>query len=221
MNIELMNSDLLINNLAAMLIITSLLVIAVKNSKAVTFWYAIQSLVLVLTFVAIAAKFDATELYEWSITSFITKVIILPALMYYSFRKMSDKASEEPAIPLVWILVIGGVIVGVCSYAVHSIKLPLIDGLTPVLAVSIGHFFLGILCIVSQRNILKQLFGYCLMENGSSLTLALLANKAPALVEIGITMDALFAVIFMIILVRQIHSKLKTLDVQQLISLKG
>ena len=35
-----MNSDMLINNLAALLIITSLLVIAVKNSKAVTFWYA-------------------------------------------------------------------------------------------------------------------------------------------------------------------------------------
>ncbi|WP_094752605.1 hydrogenase 4 membrane subunit [Psychromonas sp. CD1] len=216
-----MNSDMLINNLAALLIITSLLVIAVNNSKAVTFWYAIQSLVLVSTFLAIAYKFDATELYEWSVTSFVTKVIILPALMYYSFRQMRDKASEKPAIHLVWILMIAGVVVGVCCYAVKNVNLPLIEGLRPVLAVSLAHFFLGILCIVSQRNILKQLFGYCLMENGSSLTLALLANKAPGLVEIGISMDALFAVIFMIILVRQIYTKLQTLDVQELISLKG
>jgi hydrogenase-4 component E len=217
-----MNSDLLINNLAALLIVTSLLVIAVRNYKAVTFWYAIQSLVLVITFVAIANRFDAPELYKWSISAFFTKVIILPALMYYSFRKMNDKASESPAIHLGWIVGIGAIVVGVCGYAVRNIHIPsLPQDLTPVLAVSLGHFFLGILCIVSQRNILKQLFGYCLMENGSSLTLALLANKAPALVEIGITMDALFAVIFMTILVRQIYAKLKTLDVQQLINLKG
>ncbi len=59
------------------------------------------------------------------------------------------------------------------------------------------------------------------MENGSSLTLALLANKAPGLVEIGVTIDAVFAVIFMIILVRQIYTKLHTLDAQQLTTLKG
>lgn len=44
---------------------------------------------------------------------------------------------------------------------------------------------IGLLCIVTQRNILKQVFGYCLMENGAHLTLALLAPRAPELVEIG------------------------------------
>ena len=37
------------------------------------------------------------------------------------------------------------------------------------------------------------------MENGSHLTLALLANKAPELVEIGIATDAIFAVIIMVV----------------------
>ena len=59
------------------------------------------------------------------------------------------------------------------------------------------------------------------MENGASLMLALLANKAPALVEVGVTTDAVFAVAFMIVLARQIYSRLNTLDVKQLTNIKG
>jgi hydrogenase-4 component E len=64
-------------------------------------------------------------------------------------------------------------------------------------------------------------FGYCLMENGSHLVLALLAHKAPELVEIGIATDAIFAVIVMVLLVRKIWRTLGTLDVNQLTALKG
>jgi hydrogenase-4 component E len=87
--------------------------------------------------------------------------------------------------------------------------------------VSLSHFLLGLVCIVSQRNIVKQVFGYCLMENGSHLTLALLANKAPELVEIGIATDAIFAVIIMVVLVNKIYRTFHSLDAKQLMSLKG
>ncbi|KJG37991.1 hydrogenase 4 membrane subunit [Photobacterium angustum] len=216
-----MNGEIVINNLAGLLIVTSLLVIAVNKPKLVALLYSLQSLVLVLTFVAIANTFNAPELYHWSITAVITKVILLPAILYFSFGKMRDPIADKPIISVPWQIVTGGLIMLVSFLAIEHVQLPLLAQLKPALAVSLGHFFLGLLCIVSQRNILKQLFGYCLMENGSSLTLALMANKAPGLVEIGVTIDALFAVIFMVILVRQIYKKLHTLDVQQLTSLKG
>jgi hydrogenase-4 component E len=59
------------------------------------------------------------------------------------------------------------------------------------------------------------------MENGSHLTLALLAYNAPGLVEIGIATDAVFAVIIMVLLANQIYKHLKILDVAELNSLKG
>ena len=68
---------------------------------------------------------------------------------------------------------------------------------------------------------LKQVLGFCLMENGSHLTLALLAYNAPELVEIGIATDAVFGVIIMVILLVQINRSLHTLDVTELKSLKG
>jgi hydrogenase-4 component E len=59
------------------------------------------------------------------------------------------------------------------------------------------------------------------MENGSHLTLALLANSAPELVEIGIGTDAIFGVLIMSVLAVQIYRKLDTLDAASLTSLKG
>ena len=93
--------------------------------------------------------------------------------------------------------------------------------LKPALAVSLALFLLGLVGIVSQRYILKQVFGYCLMENGAHLTLALMASKAPELVEIGIATDAVFAVLIMALLARKIHRTMQTLDVRQLTALKG
>ena len=92
---------------------------------------------------------------------------------------------------------------------------------TPALAISFAHFFVGLTCIISQRNIMKQIFGYCLMENGSHVTLALLAPTAPEIIEIGIATDAIFAVIIMSIVVRRIWDDSHSLDARDLSELRG
>jgi hydrogenase-4 component E len=104
---------------------------------------------------------------------------------------------------------------------IDRLQLKIASEFKPALAVSIAHFFFGQLCILTQKNMLKQVLGFCLMENGSHLTLALMAYNAPELVEIGIATDAVFGVIIMVILLVQINRNLHTLDVTELKSLKG
>lgn len=132
-----------------------------------------------------------------------------------------DESQTPAGINVAWLIPITAVIVTLCYFVVVPIDLPLVAHLKPALSVSLSHFLLGLVCIVSQRNIVKQVFGYCLMENGSHLTLALLANKAPELVEIGIATDAIFAVIIMVVLVNKIYRTFHSLDAKQLMSLKG
>jgi hydrogenase-4 component E len=213
--------DLIINNLAGLLVVTSYLVVIARHMKIASWLYACQSLVLVLLFYAIAYHYDAHGLYSWSITALISKVILLPGILYFQLGKLHDSNAERTLLHPAWIGVLVAVISVICLYMIQPVELPMVATLKPVLAVSLAHFFIGLLCIVTQRNILKQLFGYCLMENGSSLTLALLAHRAPHLLEIGITIDAIFAVIVMVILARLIYYRLNTLDVKQLTVLKG
>jgi hydrogenase-4 component E len=183
--------------------------------------YALQSLVLVLIFFTLAETLQARELFLWSLSALITKVILVPLIMAWAFSKLADPSADGGIVSLPLLMLAAAVIVVLCWFVVAPVALPMVATLKPALAVSLGHFLLGLLCIVSQRNILKQVFGYCLMENGSHLTLALLANRAPELVEIGIATDAIFAVIVMALLARKIYRTLNTLNVSQLTALKG
>ncbi|MEQ9719849.1 hydrogenase 4 membrane subunit [Yersinia alsatica] len=216
-----MTGTLLINNLAGLLIITSLLVIIVKKPATSALFYTLQSLVLVLIFLVLAETLHTHELYLWSLTAFITKVVLVPWIMYRAFRQMEDPKANGGIIGTATLIFIAAIIILLSYFVVEPVQLPMVSALKPALAVSLGHFLIGLLCIVTQRNILKNIFGYCLMENGAHLMLALLAFRAPELVEIGIATDAIFAVVVMTLMARKIYRTLHTLDVKQLTALKG
>ncbi|HCC0193818.1 TPA: hydrogenase 4 membrane subunit [Proteus mirabilis] len=216
-----MTGALIVNNLAGLMMITSLLVIGARKPIASCWFYALQSFVLVMIFVTLANTLDAHQLTLWAITAFFTKVLLVPLILGFAFRKLSDPSANISVIKPALLMLLVAVIVILCWFVVEPIQIPMVAELKPALAVSLGHFMLGLLCIVTQRNILKQAFGYCLMENGSHLTLALLAWRAPELVEIGIATDAIFAVIVMAVLARKIYRTLNTLNVDQLTALKG
>ncbi|HBC5785241.1 TPA: hydrogenase 4 membrane subunit [Proteus mirabilis] len=216
-----MTGALIVNNLAGLMMITSLLVIGARKPIASCWFYALQSFVLVMIFVTLANTLDAHQLTLWAITAFFTKVLLVPLILGFAFCKLSDPSANISVIKPALLMLLAAVIVILCWFVVEPIQIPMVAELKPALAVSLGHFMLGLLCIVTQRNILKQAFGYCLMENGSHLTLALLAWRAPELVEIGIATDAIFAVIVMAVLARKIYRTLNTLNVDQLTALKG
>lgn len=211
----------IVNGLAGLLIVTSLLVILAPHPKRAALLYGVQSFVLVLVFAAVGFVSGAVELYMWALSGFVTKTILVPTILYRALRHF-DQVKPLPSIlsPPVSITLAGlGLVVSVAI--VTSIHLPGADAFKPALTVSVSHFFLGLTCIVTQRNILKQIFGYCLMENGSHLTLALLANQAPEIVEIGIATDAIFAVVVMTFFATRIQAVVHSVDDFDLMTLKG
>jgi hydrogenase-4 component E len=212
----------IVNGLSGLLIVTSLLVVVARKPTTSAKFYALQSLVLVGVFLALASSIGSPQLYAWAAVAFVTKVVLVPIIMVRAFGKLSDDrlGSGERISPALTV-VLAAVVVLLCTLIVSHVELPTALAIKPALAISLAHFFFGLACIVTQRNILKQVFGYCLMENGSHLTLALLAGNAPELVEIGISTDAVFAVVIMVILATQINRKLATLDADQLTTLKG
>ena len=217
-----MLSFTLVNALAGLLIVTSQMVILAKGTATSAKLYALQSFVLVLIFLTLARIQNAPELDLWAASAFVTKVVLVPAIMLKAFGKLQDDTlgsgevlSPGRSIALACVVVILSFVV------VLGVTLPGSAAIKPALAVSLAHFFLGLICIVTQRSILKQVFGYCLMENGSHLTLALLAPNAPEVVEVGIATDAIFAVVVLSVLCTRIFRTLHTLDARELTTLKG
>lgn len=217
-----MNGYVAVNVLGGLLIVTSLMVVLSKTPKKAAFIYAAQSVVLVSIFIALGMTTGSTELFTWSATAFLTKVLFVPGVMLFALKKMGSPSEDLPSSvnPMVSVILVAAEVL-ICFVAVQGIELPTSIEVKPALAVSLAHFFIGLTCIVTQRNILKQVFGYCLMENGSHVTLALLAPQAPELVEIGIATDAIFAVIIMVVVAMRIYKITHSLDSNELMELKG
>ena len=208
----------LVNILGGLLIVTSTMVVVSKTIR-----YAIQSVVLVGVLLTLGLTTGATELLMWAASAFVTKVILVPFILNRAYKKMGSPADSTltSSIKPAWTIILTGLEVAVCFAVVTRLSLPTAEVATPALAISFAHFFVGLTCIISQRNILKQIFGYCLMENGSHVTLALLAPTAPEIIEIGIATDAIFAVIIMSAVVVRIWNDTKSLDSHDLTELKG
>ena len=213
----------LVNVLGACLIITSMLVVLARTGRAAAWLYSLQSLVLVAVLASLGAVTGSVELFTWSATAFATKVVLVPAILLFTLKKIGDDARTDlpPKLNPMKSVALVAVEVFVCFVAVSGIDLPTAAEVRPTLAVSLVHFFIVLTCIVIQRSIFKQIFGYCLMENGSHVTLALLAPQAPELVEIGVATDAIFAVIILAVLVWRMARYARTLDADDLCELKG
>ena len=209
----------LINSLSGLLILTSLLVIETRTLRMSAIQYSIQSFVLVLIFLALAVTMKAEQLYLWAASAFVTKSLLVPFVLARAEKNMEG---QPPAHMNHWpSIALAAVSLTVSFVVIDRLQLKIASEFKPALAVSIAHFFFGQLCILTQKNMLKQVLGFCLMENGSHLTLALMAYNAPELVEVGIATDAVFGVIIMVILLVQINRNLHTLDVTELKSLRG
>ncbi len=216
-----MSSVNLINSLSGLLILTSLLVIETKKLRLSAILYGIQSVVLVLIFLALAVTMEAEQLYLWAASAFVTKALLVPFVLIRAQQRMGESGPATPAVKPAVSLMLAAITVVVSFIVVNSLDLKVAAEFKPALSVSVAHFFFGQLCILTQRNLLKQVLGFCLMENGSHLTLALMAYDAPELVEVGIATDAVFGVIIMAVLVVQIFNKIHTLNSASLSTLKG
>ena len=211
----------LINTLSGLLLLTSLLVIETRKPRQSAMLYSLQSLILVLFFVALATLMKAPQLYLWAASAFLTKAILVPFILYKALAKVDETTTSLNTVSTPVSIILAAVAVVVSYTVVSQIELKSAAAFIPALAISVAHFFFGQMCIVTQRNIFKQILGFCLMENGSHLTLALLAYRAPELIEIGVATDAVFAVIILVLLAGQIYKRLHTLDSAELNVLKG
>jgi hydrogenase-4 component E len=211
----------LINSLSGLLILTSLLVIEAKNLRKAAILYSVQSFVLVLIFLALAVTMEAEQLYLWAASAFVTKVLLVPYILYRAQKGVAEADQVQMTVKPAVSLILAAVTLVISFVVVSQLDLEIATEFKPALAVSVAHFFFGELCIMTQRNMLKQVLGFCLMENGSHLTLALLAYNAPELVEVGIATDAVFGVVIMVVLALQIYKSLHTLDAASLTTLKG
>ena len=204
------------------MIITSLAVFGLRNLKLSIGIYAIQTLLLVSIFFMLYSNFNAPQLRIWAIVAFFTKVIFVPGILFWLVKKLDVISEDEP----VGGFFVSPVIAMGFSLAIAMtinpilLKFSLIQERI-VLIAAVTVFMMGIFGFMLRNSFIKQILAYCLFENGIHLSLALMAYNSHELVELGISTDAIFAVIIMSILAVRFYKAYDGLDTSKASNLRG
>jgi hydrogenase-4 component E len=208
--------------LAICMIVTSLAVFGLRNLKLSIIAYAIETLLLVSIFFLLSEKFNAEQLTTWAIVAFFTKVIFVPAILFWLVKKLGVVSEDEP---------VGGFFVSpviamgfslALSMSIHPIFLKFSLIKEEIMLIAAGTvFMMGIFGFMLRNSFIKQILAYCLFENGIHLSLALMAYNSHELVELGILTDAIFAVIIMSILAIRFYKAYDSLDTSKASNLRG
>ena len=211
-----------LDSLAICMIVTSLAVFGLRNLKLSIIAYAVETLLLVSIFFLLSEKFNAEQLTTWAIVAFFTKVIFVPAILFWLVKKLDVVSEDEP---------VGGFFVSpviamgfslALSMSIHPIFLKFSLIKEEIMLIAAGTvFMMGIFGFMLRNSFVKQILAYCLFENGIHLSLALMAYNSHELVELGILTDAIFAVIIMSVLAIRFYKAYDSLDTSKASNLRG
>ncbi|MDR3089352.1 MAG: hydrogenase [Desulfobulbaceae bacterium] len=207
--------------LVAILLI-SLLSLASSRIVALVKLMALQGALVSLTPPMMAA--DATDggVALFCLIMLAVKAALIPWLLALALTKVAIKNEVEPIIGYHASLAVGLIFMLVATHLTGKLGLPLSDGRGLALAAAFTTMASGLFLMMSRTKAITQVIGYLILENGIYLTGATLTRHSHShyIVEFGILLDLLVAVMLMGIIVNNINRAFDDVDTSRLESLK-
>lgn len=206
----------------SMFLITGLLILSVRMIKNNITLLALQSLFLSLIafFLGSSLGFNGQIIFIGFLT-LVVKVFVLPFILLRLAQKLkADQELHSNVGPLVSI--VAGISLAVLTYDyVVPVMLQEITSGQELLAAAISTILFGCFYVVSRRNVLNQVIGVIMMENGLFLSALAITGGMPLIIELGIFFDILIGVLVMGAMIYKISDRFQTLDIKKLNRLRG
>ena len=179
---------------------------------------SVQSAVIALAcFISGIAHGEGIHIYAPGLLTIIVKVLLVPYAMLRLVSKLADELISE--INVNYSTAASAVFL-VLSYLIVDKMLPGVEG-RDILALSIVMILTGLTLIVMRSRAIMQMVGLITMENGIYLLGMAMTEGLPLVIEMGIFLDVLIAVMVLVILTNRLRLSFMTTDTNVLRKLKG
>ncbi|MBI2372465.1 MAG: hypothetical protein HYV07_00565 [Deltaproteobacteria bacterium] len=218
-----MSTDLatrLIDDLGALLLFTTILILAAGQLSRAIFAVAAQSVFIAMAGAVLGAATGNVDLWVIAGVTLLIKAIALPWLLIWVMRKLGLKREIEAVIPIGATLAIAGAVIVLAfhlSATLGSMQTAITGNALPV---GIALTLLGVLVMMSRRKALTQMVGLFASENGIFFTAMAVSEGMPLIIEIGIILDVILLALVMGIIVLRVRSSIDT-DIADLDHLRG
>lgn len=203
-------------SMAALVGLTSFLMLGQGRLLRLIFVFALQGLLLTLTTALAAYSLDNPHLYISAVLTLVLKVLFVPWMLRREVLLMNMHRDVQ-ALANKTTVMLGGASLMVFSYYVLH---PIVQTTSPVmlnaLAVSLSVVLLGMLLMISHRQAVAHVVGFMSIENGLFFAAIVATKGMPMVVELGIAFDVLVAAVLFGIFFLHIRTSIDSLDVDLL-----
>jgi hydrogenase-4 component E len=210
----------LINLLASILLLLAFAMLAQRRVISLIDLFAAQGLALAIS-TAIVAYATAQPHLFWSAgLTLVLKVLLLPWLLYRLVQRLNVKWEFEGLINIPTTMLIGIVLV----VFAFNLALPISQLASTVtratLGIAMASVMLSFLMMITRRKAIPQVIGFLAMENGLFFAATSATYGMPMVVELGIALDVLVAMLILGVFFFQIREQFDSLDLKHLEKLR-
>jgi hydrogenase-4 component E len=211
-----------IANLLSFLFLLMSFLLIVRNSLAGQVrMFAIQSGILAVLAAVVALFGGRLELFGVAAVFTIIKVIVIPNVLNRAVARIGMQRAVAPYLGTSTTLAVCAVLVVIAFTAMSPITgsdpLPTADGIP----LAFAGVLIGLFTTVNRRRALTQILGFLMLENSIFMIALLATYGVPLIVEIGVFLDVLVAVLILEVFVYRIKQNFDSIDVKQLGVLRG
>ncbi|PZP59975.1 MAG: formate hydrogenlyase [Azospira oryzae] len=206
----------LIHLLAALLLLIAFAMLSQRRLLSLIHLFAVQGVVLALSTFLVALTTGQAHLYGSALITLALKVILLPWILHRLIHKLNIQWDVEPLINIPTTMLVG---IGLVVFA-FNLALPISQLAGTItrgtIGIALACVLLAFLMMITRRKAVPQVIGFLAMENGLFFAATSATYGMPMVVELGVGLDILVAVLIFGIFFFHIRETFDSLDLRHM-----
>jgi hydrogenase-4 component E len=210
----------LLNTFAALLLLSSFAMLAQRRVVTMVNLLALQGLLLGLATLLLAWRTGNNHLYVSASMTLALKALFLPWLLHRLIRRLGVYWDSEPLLNISATMLLGLLVVIFAFGLAQPIAALATTSTRSSIGIAVAVVLLAFLTMITRRKAMSQVVGFLSMENGLFFGAMSATYGMPMIIELGVALDVLVAMLVLGVFFFQIREQFDSLDLHHLESLK-
>ena len=210
----------LLNTCAALLLLVSFAMLSQRRIVSLVNLLALQGALLCVATLLLAWRTGQQHLYLSAALTLALKVVGLPWLLHRLIRRLEVYWDTEPLLDMPRTMLIGLVTVVFAFGLAQPIAELASTATRNAIGIAVAVILLAFITMITRRKAMSQVVGFLSMENGLFFGAMSATYGMPMVVELGVALDILVAMLVLGVFFFQIREQFDSLDLHHLESLR-
>jgi len=210
----------LLNTLAAVFLLIAFAMLSQRRVVTLVNLFAIQGALLAGATLLLAWRTGQNHLYLSAFLTLALKVGFLPWLLHRLIRRLGVYWDSEPLLNISSTMLVGLMIVIFAFGLAQPIAALASTATRNAIGIAVAVVLLSFLTMITRRKAMSQVVGFLSMENGLFFGAMSATYGMPMIIELGVALDVLVAMLVLGVFFFQIREQFDSLDLHHLESLK-